>query len=307
MKPDIEHIVTYIKVVEHKSFTGAAEALNVSKSVISKHVTALEEALNTRLLHRSTRKLTITDAGQAFYEQVRGIPDLVCAGESAIQPFNEVAKGHLKIIVPETFASSLRLEVIPKFLSDYSDVHINITAVPSAEDYIEGDFDILVMGHLAGTPMPDVNLVGVELCKVPLGVYATPEYLKNHGTPKTPADLEQHNCISSLNMDWPFKNEEGYLYRIPVKGNLTTNNDAIAQSAVMQHLGVTYSFPYLYMHELANKKVKAILKDYTDLYVEVFALYHPNPYLPMKTRAFIDVMKAHYQAMQAEILARKDL
>lgn len=306
MKPDIEHIATFIKVVESGSFTAAAELCNLSKPVISKHITALEVALNTRLLERSTRKLSVTEAGKAFYEEVRRIPELVSAGENAIQPYNQHAKGELKLLIPATFANSMRAELLPTFIKKYSDVTLDIELLPTIPDFVEGDYDIIIMGHLSCTPMPDVNWVAVKLCDVPIGVFATTQYLKKHGTPKTPDDLKNHNCLSSLKDSWPFVSKDGFIFHVPITGTLKTTDDEIVHAATIQHLGIAYSVPYLFIKQLKEKKVVPLLAEYTNIYIEVYALYRPNPYLPMKIKAFLEETKQYYNAMQEQILKRRN-
>ncbi len=163
MRLDIQYIMTYIRVVELGSFTSAAYDMNLSKSVVSKHVSALEDVLQVRLLKRTTRKLSVTDVGKVFYEQVKNIPYEVEHAQMAIQPFNDEPHGLLRVISPANFIASLKEEVVPSYLLNYEKVSLNLRGVRPVDDYVNDEYDIIILWKLEHLNFPDYNMVAVKL------------------------------------------------------------------------------------------------------------------------------------------------
>lgn len=303
-KPNIEHIYTFIKVVESGSFTAAAEALSLSKSVVSKHVSSLEEVLQAQLLKRTTRRLHVTDMGRTFYEQVKNIPYEIAHAQQSIQPFQDEPRGVLRVISPLNFVTSLKLEVVPNYLTQYPHVEMDFRAVRPAIDYVNDEYDVIILWKLQHESFPDYNLQSMKLFSMPLAVYATPDYLEQHGTPQTPSDLKSHNCFSSIGRHWPFCEKSGEVYSIETRGRLHTNNDEIIQAACLSGTGIAFSYPFLFYKALQKRQVVPVLQDYTNVFIELYAFYHPTSYLPPKIGVFLDQMRAYYQAHQDEILQR---
>ena len=303
-KLNIEHVYTFIKVVEQGSFTAAADILELSKSVVSKHVSALEDSLQAQLLMRTTRMLKITELGRAFYDQVKNIPYEIAHAQQAIQPQQDEPRGQLNVIAPVNFLASLRIHVIPSFLETYRDVTLNIRGVRPVVDSIDESFDIIILWKLQHVDFPNYNLQSTKLFSMPIEIYATPEYLEEHGAPQTPADLKHHNCFSSLGHLWPFRQPDGDVFSVDVSGNLLTNSDEVVVSSCLNHVGVAYSYPFIFDKAIRRNRVVSLLSNYTNVHIELYAFYHPTAYLPPKIAAFIDVMKVYYQQRQAEILKR---
>ncbi len=304
MRPDIEYIMTFIKVVELGSFTSAAIDMNLSKSVVSKHVSALEDVLKVRLLKRTTRKLSVTDVGKVFYEQVKNIPYEIEHAQMAIQPFNDQPHGLLRVIVPANFIASIKENVISNYLLNNEKVSLNLRGVRPVEDYVNDEFDVIILWKLEHLSFDDYNMVGVKLFSMPIGIYATPDYLAQHGTPQTPDDLVQHNCFSSAGPRWPFREKDGSVYYKNVEGRLHSKNDEVIQAACVRGVGIAYSYPFLFEKELKSGQVIQILQSYTQIFVEMYAFYHPTSYLPPKIKVFIDDLKTYYTARQDEIMRR---
>lgn len=303
-KLDIEYVMTFIKVVELGSFTSAAYDMNLSKSVVSKHVSALEDALNVLLLKRTTRKLSVTDVGKVFYEQVKNIPYEIEHAQMAIQPYNDEPHGLLRVICPQNFIASLKNEVVPNYLVNYEKVNLNLRGVRPVIEFVNDEFDVIILWKLQHLNFPDYNMVGVKLFSMPIGIYATPDYLEKYGTPKTPDDLVNHNCFSSAGRRWPFREKDGTVYYKNIDGRLRSKNDDIIHAACIAGVGIAYSYPFLFENELRSGKVTQLLQEHTQIFVEMYAFYHPTPYLPPKISAFIDEMKTYYRARQEEIMNR---
>lgn len=294
MTPDIEHIMTYIKVVELGSFTAAAHDLNVSKSVVSKHVSTLEESLNAKLLQRTTRKLSVTDVGQVFYDQVKNIPYAVKHAQQAIQPFSEEPNGLLRVISPTDFLNLFESDVVPNYLMKYPKVQLSVRDVRPVEEHLNDDFDIIVLWKFDYENFPDYNMVPIKLLTLPIGIYISEAYIEEHGCPTTPHELKDHNCFSSAGDRWPFVEKDQSPYLINVNGTLHSQNDQIVRAACTAGVGIAYSSPFIFEEDVKAGRVRQILQDYTNIQIEVYAFYHPTPYMPRKISAFIEEMKAYY-------------
>ncbi len=307
MKPELEHIMTFVKVVETGTFTAAADALNISKSVVSKHVTALEKALGGELFKRTTRKLIITEIGQAFYQHAKEIPEKIIAAQQAVQPFHDQPKGNLKVYAPSNFNISLKNTPVMQFLIENPEIKLQLELVRPVEEYVEKEFDIIILWKINDTQFPSYNLIPKKLFSTPAYLYASKAYLKKHGEPKNPAELIQHNCFASIGNHWAFREKSGPLYYLNVSGNLDCKTDDMIHAAVTSDLGIAYAYPLLFQNELAEHTVVPILCEYTQIEIEVYAFYHPTSYVPLKIRALIDFLQATYQNMQDEILRRGKL
>lgn len=304
MKPQFEHIMTFIQVVEQESFNGAAKVLGVSKSVISKHITALEYSLKTQLLERSSRKCTPTAMGLSYYHQIKQIPALLDHAHNVLQTLNTEPHGLLKVIAPSHFNHSFKNIIIPDFLTTYPEITLQLRLELAVEECINEDFDIIILWKLHTESFPNYPLIGKKLFTMPTGLYATPDYLARHGTPTNPQDLLQHNCFSSEGDRFPFINPKGEIAYQKVSGNLHTTNDDIIYGATMHNVGITYSYPFLFHKELQSGQVVRLFNDYPTLFIDVYAFYHPGPYCPVKIKVFIEKLTMYYQMMQPAILER---
>lgn len=304
MKPDLSHILTFLHVVEQGSFTKAADLLNISKSVVSKHVCALEEALSCQLLSRSTRKLEITEIGQQYYQSLKNIPAQLTEAEDLIHDYQSEPKGLLKVIAPANFESSLKADVVPNFLKQYSKVQLQLEFEKNPEDYVNSSFDVIIMWKLNHDIFPNYNLISKKLFSMPIGIYASPKYLKKHGTPKVPEDLRNHNCFSQIDFKWPFKTKNKDVKYVEVSGNLKTKSVEIIHAATLQGLGIAYSYPFVFQQALKDKTAVKLLDDYTQFYADIHAFYQQSTYRQIKVSAFIQCVQAYYVKMQEEILGR---
>lgn len=304
MRPRFEHIMTFIQVVEQECFTGAAKILGVSKSVVSKHIAALEYSLKTQLLTRSSRKCTPTAVGLSYYQQIKQIPALLEHAHNILQTLNTKPHGLLKVIAPSHFNHSLKNIIIPDFLTTYPEITLQLRLELAVEDFINEDFDIIILWKLHTESFPNYPLIGKKLFTMPTGLYATPDYLARHGTPTTPQDLLQHNCFSTEGDRFPFINSDGEIVYQKISGNLQTTNDDIVYGATMNSVGITYSYPFLFHKELQSGQVVRLFNDYPTLFIDVYAFYHSGPYCPIKIKVFIEKLTMYYQMMQQAILQR---
>ncbi|MCB1827932.1 MAG: hypothetical protein KDH94_05845, partial [Coxiellaceae bacterium] len=257
-----------------------------------------------QLLIRSTRHCAVTDIGQQYYQHVKSIRHTIDEASTLIFNHQDQARGLLRVVAPTNFESSLKSEVVPRFLEQHPHVQLQLEFVKHPQDYLNQAFDLIILWKLTPLPFPDYALISKKLFTMPVGIYAAPSYLAQHGTPQTPEALSQHNCFSSIEHAWPFLREDGSLYHVSVSGNLLTQSDEIIYAATVAGLGIAYSYPFVFQQALQQQHVVRLLVPYTQLTVDVHLLYHPSHYVSQKITRFIDLVQSHYRAMQEQILQR---
>lgn len=188
---NLTDIAVFVRVVDAGSFTAAGESLALSQSVVSKSVSRLEQRLGTRLLNRTTRRLNLTEAGAALYERsAKGLAELEAAELEATQ-FQTEPRGVLRISAPVSFTILHLAIALPEFLARFPAVTVDMKMDDRFVDLVEAGFDIA----LRVAQLPDSGVVAKKLAPSKHVVCASPEYLKRHGTPRTPEDLRAHNCL----------------------------------------------------------------------------------------------------------------
>jgi DNA-binding transcriptional LysR family regulator len=295
MKYSIDHLATFLYVNESGSFTKAADNMGLSKAIVSQRISALETHLKTQLFTRTTRRLNITDAGKDLYHNIRDSFTHIEAAIDNLKSHQSEAKGCLKVTMPAGFARALRSSAIPNFMKKNKELELQINIVEDPYQHLNSDSDCIIIGSIKGTSLPDLNMIAKKLATIPVGIFATAEYLREYGTPKKPHDLVNHNCLAAFSGPWPFKEKNENIFYIKTSGRVRANNDEIVKNIVLNDMAISYSYMRLFEKELSNKKVKQILKTFTHLEIELYALYPKSYYLPHKLRAFLDMIDKHYK------------
>jgi DNA-binding transcriptional LysR family regulator len=292
LRASLDDIAVFVEVVDRGSFRGAARGLELSPSAVSKRVSALEQRLQVQLLQRTTRRLSLTQAGELLYEHVHAIPgDLTMAEERVREASGRVA-GALRVVVPTFFESDVLYEqVIPGYLAAHPDVSLTLTLEASPLDHLDGDHDLLIAGRLPHQPFPDSSAIARRLLRLRGAVFAAPAYLERHGAPAHPRELADHNCLGYLNPDWHFTGPDGVPYVHRAGGNLRTNSNRLLRAATLAGRGITYSFPVFFALDLAAGRVVRLLDEYTaQSFVALYVFYPPTRFIPVRTRAFVDAL-----------------
>ena len=283
-------MAVFARVAEAKSFSGAARRLGVSKSAVSKQVAQLERSLKARLLNRTTRRLSLTEVGSAFYEHCARMLAEAEAAELAVSRLYAEPRGVLKVTVPAAFGHLHIAPGIPDFIARHPEVSVQIVMTDRTVDLAEEGFDVAIRMTREQTP----NIVARQLAPVRWAVCATLEYLKRHGTPHVPRDLARHNCLfySSLeaSSEWRFTGSAGDT-AVRVAGNFTVNNSEALREAVLKGLGIALLPTFTVGADLRGKRLQQVLGDYRahgTFGNEVYAVYLPTRYLSPKIRAFVD-------------------
>src|SRR5689334_18856347 len=246
----------FARVAEAKSFSEAARRLGLSKSMVSKEVTKLEKSLGARLLNRTTRSLSLTEIGAAFYEHCARVVQEVEEAELVVGRLHGEPRGVLKLTTPVAFGTLHIAPALPAFLAQYPDVSIDLTISDRFFDLAEEGYDLSL--RIARELPP--NVVARPLAPINRVVCATPAYFVKNGIPSSPADLAQHNCLvyTHANPDslWRFRSA-GSDVIVPVRGNLTLNDDEALWQAVLGGLGISLLPTFIVGKDLQAGRLQA--------------------------------------------------
>ncbi|MBN9598289.1 MAG: LysR family transcriptional regulator [Afipia sp.] len=290
--PDFEALAIFAKVVEMRSFAGAASELALSKATVSKAVTRLEERLGARLFNRTSRQLALTDAGQRLSQRAA---QLLADGEAAENEALAQAvtpRGLVRLAVPMTFGVKTIAPLLPDFLKAYPEVAIDMHLSDAKVDLIGEGFDA---GIRIGI-LPDSSLLARRLCAMPRYMVAAPSYLKRHGTPTHPMHLGQHKCFGYTYLAtpgvWQFTNAKGEQASVRPSGALRVNNGEAVMPALLAGLGIANLPEFIIGDAIAAKKVDVILKDWKQPEGAVHLLMPPGGPRPARVEALADFLAA---------------
>jgi len=285
---------SFVKVAETQSFSEAARRLRASKSVVSRQIAALEAELGARLFQRTTRSMTLTEAGRGYFERAaRILADLEDANLSVSQ-LQAAPRGLLRVNAPMSFGLLHLAPALPDFLQRYPDVDVDMTMNDRFVDLIDEGFDLAVrVGKLE-----DSSLVARKLAPVRRVVCASPDYLKARGVPLTPDDLKHHECLcySNLSMahEWRFVTEKGAPWPVEVKGRLNINNGDALKIAALRGLGFVNLPTFFVGSELQAGTLVTVLDRYIPQDASVSAVYPHSRHLSPKVRAFVDFLAERF-------------
>src|ERR1700674_4575783 len=286
----------FAKVVESASFTGAAARLGIFASMVSQHVKELEERLGARLLNRTTRKVSLTETGRAYYERcTRLLADLE-ETEQAVSDMHAAPRGELRVNATPTFGILHLAPAIADFTTRFPAISVELILSERIVDLIDEGFDLAVW---AGE-LPDSSLIARQLAPCRMVVCGAPSYFERHGRPRTPSDLTAHNCLTvsgnvlSYYRAWHLTAADGTALNISPIGNLRTNSGAVLKVAALAGHGVVGLPPYLVGDALQSGRLVTVLDDCTAPPLALRALYPHNRHLSAKVRAFVDFLAARF-------------
>lgn len=288
---EIGGFVTFARVVEQASFTGAAEVLGLSKSAVSKQVARLEETLGVRLLNRTTRKLQVTEAGNVFYERCRRIVDEVEEARAAVTSLQASPRGVLRVNAPVSYGLLHLSKILPDFMKRYPELQVDLGLSDRKLDLLSEGVDVAVrIGH-----MSDSSLVAKKITEFPRIVAASPSYWDENGRPEVPDDLGQHNCFVYEYLpqgdQWEFRDpQSAAAIRVRVSGKLSSNNGDILMRAAEQGQGVGWIPGFFIDRQIEDGVLEEVLTDYRAEPVGLYAVFPHSRHLPTKTRAFVDYL-----------------
>lgn len=279
----------FVTVVDMGSFVRAAEALNHSKTAVSRLVGELEARLGTRLLHRTTRKLSLTPEGEVFYERCRQLLDGVAEAEAELTAFSGEAIGQLRLNVPVTFGLLHLAPLWPAFMALHPRVVLDVTLSDRLVDLVDEGYDLAV--RIARLQVS--SLVSRQLTSTRLILCASPEYLRRHGVPEHPSEIARHSVISytllATGEQWEFEGPQGPV-SVKIVPRMRTNSGDTCRAAAVQHQGIVLQPSFLVGAHLASGALVEVLPQYRSVEFGVYAVYPTRKHLTPKVRALIDFL-----------------
>jgi DNA-binding transcriptional LysR family regulator len=288
--PDFEAWSIFACVVEHKSFTGAADALGLSKATISKAVTRLELQVGAPLFHRTSRRLSLTESGAKLVEHARAILAEGQAAEEAARDEASEPVGLVRLAVPMSFGLSHVGPVVAEFLCEYRGISIDMHLSDAKVDLIGEGFDI----GLRIASLPDSSLRARKLRDVQTYIVAAPSYLERMGTPRHPAELGEHEClryslIATPDL-WRFRNAKGEEVAVRPHGRLSANNSDVMLHSLRSGHGIAVVPDFIIDNDLASGAVVPILDDWRPQRVALHLVTPPGMIRPARVTALIEYL-----------------
>lgn len=280
---------TFVRVVEAGSFTAVASEQNSTQPTISRQIAALEEHLGARLLTRTTRALTLTDDGRAFYEHALRVLEAVAEAEGVVGRRRGKPTGLLRLATPVVFG---RLHVVPRlpaFLARFPDVSVEVVMSDSFADLVEQGIDVAIrVGEVT-----DPGLIAKRIGIVRRVTVAAPAYLERHRAPKTPADLVDHECIVYTRLvtgnRWTFETPTGPV-TVEVSGRFKADNSEAVREGVLGGLGIAVIPAFAFRDEVETGAVRVLLKGFEPRQLPMHAVYPSRRLVPLKVRAIIEYL-----------------
>ncbi len=278
------------QVVEQGSFAGAGRQLELSPAAISKNVSELESHLNVRLLHRTTRRMSLTEAGTLYYERVVRILDELEEADGSIGPLQRAPGGVLRVSAPMTLTLVCLSTAIPGFLKQYPDVSMDLRMDDRQVDIVGEGYDLAIRGS---DKLEDSSLIARKLLTLRHVVCAAPAYFERFGTPETPDDLRAHNCIrfslSGHANEWEFRGSDRAV-RVPVNGRLKASSSLAVRDALRAGFGLSL-IPWLYVRDdIEQGRLCTVLDGWSAVETGVYAVYPSRHFIVAKVRAFLDFL-----------------
>ena len=288
----------FVQVVEDGSLSATARRAHTAVSSIARQVKALEDSLGTRLLNKTTRRQSLTEAGRVFYERAKLILDEFDRAKRDVSSFQNAVKGVLRVYLRTSAATAVIVPALPRFLEHNPQVTLNVTLGDERVDLIAQGMDVaVVLGHL-----DDSSMVARRLSPSRRVVCGSPAYFKRHGMPRKPADLSKHNCLiykaDRYSELWRFSKGTEKI-NVPVTGNLHTSSAATLMAADLSGLGVMVVQKWMATAAIKEGKLVSVLSDYdvspTDYDTALYAVYPHSRGLSPKSRAFVDFLVALFK------------
>lgn len=285
----LDEIEAFAAVVEHGGFTRAAEELKVGKSAISKQVAKLEDRLGAQLLIRTTRKISATEVGQAFYERCRRIITDLEDAERAVVDLHAEPRGLLRINAHVTFSTMYLAQEVASFTAEHQELAIELDLSDRVVDVVEEGYDLVIRIMR----LPDSTLIARKLAPFDRVICASPDYWAVHGKPSHPGQLIHYNCLKysylSTRDEWVFDRKDEKL-SVRVSGNFTANNGEALRDAAVAGQGVLNSPLFIVAKELQEGRLEAVLSEYDETDSGIYAVYPHNRHLSAKVRLFVDFL-----------------
>lgn len=281
----------FVQVVEAGGFTEAARKLRLTPSAVSKLISRLEDRLGARLLHRTTRRVSLTAEGRAYFDELRGILAEIDAVEASIGGAEAEPRGLLRVNVAHGFGMSQIVPLVPDFVARYPQVQMQISFDDHIVDLVSAGEDVGIRLGLPG----DDTLIARKLGDYRRMICGAVSYFERFGVPQTPVDLEHHRAVLSTNVallnHWPMRFPDGRVERVAMRGIAASNSGDALYRLLLDGMGLGFTADFLCHKDIAAGRIRTVLDDYlVDSSWPIYAVYPARKHLAAKVRAFVDFL-----------------
>lgn len=287
----LKQIESFVAVAAKGSLTAAAKAEGVAPAVIGRRIDGLEERLGVKLMVRTTRRITLTHEGSAFLDDCQRVLADLAGAEASASAGGAKASGHLRVTAPAGFGRRHVAPMVPKFIAQHPDVHLSLNLSDRVIDIVHEHFDCAVrVGD-----MPDSSLVGVRLADNRRQCVAAPAYLKRAGTPKSPADLHRHECLTlssdaSQTRGWAFL-VDGAVTHLRPSGRLDCSDGQVLHEWCLQGLGIAWRSTWEVDADIAAGRLAPVLDEFAAPPNGIYAVFAQARHLPLRVRLWVEFLK----------------
>jgi DNA-binding transcriptional LysR family regulator len=293
-------LTAFVRVVDAGGFSAAGRKLNMSTTMVSNHVQALEERLGARLLNRTTRKVSLTEVGRAYYDRATQILADIEQADDIAGALQSTPRGTLRIYTA-THIVPFVAPVVAEFLKSYPDVKVDLNMGERIIDIIDEGFDVAIRL----TPPPDSSLIVRSLATWRHVLCCSPSFLEKHGRLQQLSELSEHNCLRHVlypfGEEWHFADRKGLPATVQVSGNLISNSGETLRRAALDGIGITLAPGFLIHDDLEEGRLVRLLPEYRPVELSMNAVYPHRHHLSAKVRTFIDML-AHHSAEQQKLI-----
>lgn len=290
--PDLEAWAIFASVAEHRSFSGAADAIGVSKGTVSKAVSRLEARIGQALFHRTSRRLALTEAGRPLAEHAARVLSEARAAEEAARDGATLPSGRIRVAAPMSFGVANIAPLVAAFLAEHPAIEVELHLSDARVDIVADGFDLA----LRITPdLSDSSLRARRLCAIPSHIVAAPGYLARHGEPRHPGELARHRLLGYLNAPGPWRvtGPNGEEVAVRATGPLSANSGDALLPALIAGLGIAPLPGFIVADALAAGTLMRILPDWTPASAGLHLVTPPSPLRPARVEALIAFLTEH--------------
>ena len=294
---EILAMVVFVRVVQARSFTGAAAMLGVSKSVVSARVAALEAQLGVRLLHRTTRKLSLTQEGQALYEQCARVVAAADEASAAASGAGDEPRGVLRVDAPVAFTQEYLTAPIAAYLARHPGVRVELSMNDRFVELADQGIDVAIR---IASRLEGPRVVVRKLATDHTVLVGAPAYLARRGTPEAPDDLARHDCLVyallKVSQEWRFRARGSReVFTPPIEARFSAGSGAVLRQAALGGMGLAVLPTFMVARDVAEGRLRVLVDAFVATKLGIYAAYPESPRVPGKTRAFVELLATHFR------------
>ena len=302
----LQSMRVFAKVVEQGGFARAGAALNLSNAVVTRHVAELEAHLGTRLLNRTTRRLSLTESGQVYLDRLHGILQAVDDADAVASSTSSRPSGNFRLYAYQGFGQYQLARLLPGYAQAHPDVRLDVMLSERTVDLVEDGFDV---GIYSGLQKFDASLIARKLCSTEIMLCAAPSYLARRGTPTRPQDLAEHDCLNfdhdQIRNHWTVEGPDGVL-SVPIRSTLVSNNGPLLRQCTIAGMGVSICLSYSLGDDISSGRMVRLLPEHHLGQLSITMVYPSRRLLAAKVRSFVDFMTARFPQPESDPWLARD-